>query len=145
MTASTTITDKRIMRQNITILVVDDQPDLRELLVKILSKEGYAVDTAVNGVDAQEKLRQKPYHLVLADVKMPGFNGLDLVKVIKREFPGTGAIVMTDYGDSYTVKEALLIGADEYITKPFKSFEINLVIERAYWRLVSAGEESPNR
>ena len=137
--------DGRIMRQNISILVVDEQKELRELLVKILSKEGYAVDTAVNGHDALEKLRQKPYHLVLTDAKTPGFDGLDFIKVIKQEYPGTGAIVMTAYGDSYAVKDALLIGADEYITKPFKSFEINLVVERAYWRLVSAGKEFPNK
>jgi DNA-binding NtrC family response regulator len=129
------------MRQNTSILVVDDQADLRDLLVRILSKEGYVVDAAVNGVDALGKIRSQPYQLVITDVKMPGFSGFDLVKVIKQEFPGTGVIVMTAYGDSYSVKDALLIGADEYITKPFKSFEINMVVERACWRLVSAAKE----
>jgi DNA-binding response OmpR family regulator len=47
-------------------------------------------------------------------------------------------IMMTAYGDTYTVKDALLLGADEYVTKPFKSFEISIVVERAYWRIMSA-------
>lgn len=129
------------MKHDISILVVDDQQDLRELLVKILLKEGYAVDAVVNGDQALDQLRQKPYNLVLTDVKMPGINGLDLIRIIKKEFPSVGVIVVTAYGDSYTVKDALLLGADEYITKPFKSFEINLVVERAYWRLVSAARD----
>jgi DNA-binding response OmpR family regulator len=48
---------------------------------------------------------------------------------------------MTAYGDTYTVKDALLLGADEYITKPFKSYEISLVVERAYWRILSQTDQ----
>lgn len=133
------------MRQDISILVVDDQQDLQEMLTRILAKEGYSVDSAANGEEALGKLRERPFNLVLTDVKMPGLNGFDLIQLIKKEFPSIGVIVMTAYGDSYTVKDALLLGADEYITKPFKSFEINLVVERAYWRLVSASRESSVR
>lgn len=133
------------MKQDISILVVDDQQDLRELLTRILAKEGYSVDSVANGEEALGRLRQRPFNLVLTDVKMPGLNGFDLIQLIKKEFPSVGVIVMTAYGDSYTVKDALLLGADEYITKPFKSFEINLVVERAYWRLVSASRESSLR
>lgn len=133
------------MKQNISILVVDDQQDLQELLTRILAKEGYSVDSAADGEEALGKLRERSFNLVLTDVKMPGLNGFDLIQLIKKEFPSIGVIVMTAYGDSYTVKDALLLGADEYITKPFKSFEINLVVERAYWRLVSASRESSVR
>ncbi|NMC44840.1 MAG: response regulator [candidate division Zixibacteria bacterium] len=133
------------MKQDISILVVDDQQDPQELLTRILTKEGYSVESAANGEDALGKLRRRPFNLVLTDVKMPGLNGFDLIQLIKKEFPSIGVIVMTAYGDSYTVKDALLLGADEYITKPFKSFEINLVVERAYWRLVSASRESSVR
>ena len=126
------------MKGKIAILVVDDEKTLRDLLYKILSKEGYTVDTAVDGQDALEKLRKNEYQLLLSDVKMPRLNGFELLKIIKQEFPDMGVIMMTAYGDSFTVKDALLLGADEYITKPFKSFEINLIIERAYWRIQSA-------
>ena len=71
-------------------------------------------------------------------MKMPRMNGFELLKHVKQEHPQTGVIIMTAYGDTYTVKDALLLGADEYITKPFKSYEISLVVERAYWRLLSS-------
>lgn len=129
------------MKGNISILVVDDEQPLRDLIHRILSKEGYAVDTAVDGQDALTKLRQKKYHLLLSDVKMPRLNGFELLKIIKEEFPNLGVIMMTAFGDSFTVKDVLLLGADEYITKPFKSFEINLIVERSCWRLQSASPE----
>ncbi|MCP4568330.1 MAG: response regulator [FCB group bacterium] len=130
------------MKGKIAILVVDDEKTLRDLLYKILTKEGYTVETAIDGQDALDKLRKKEYQLLLSDVKMPRLNGFELLKIVKQESPHLGVIMMTAFGDSFTVKDALLLGADEYITKPFKSFEINLIIERAYWRLQSTSAES---
>lgn len=124
-------------KSNIAILAVDDEEMLRNLLVKILAKEGYRVDTACDGEEALTKLEQKEYHLLISDIKMPRLNGFELLKMAREKYPGLGVIIMTAYGDSYSVKDALLMGADEYITKPFKSFEINLIVERAYWRLLS--------
>jgi two-component system, NtrC family, response regulator PilR len=132
------------MKNAISILVVDDEEMLRNLLVKILIKEGYQVDTACDGEDAVEILRHKKYNLLISDIKMPRLNGFELLKVAKRDYPEMGIIIMTAYGDSFTVKDALLLGADEYITKPFKSFEINLIVERAYWRLLSATKSQPS-
>lgn len=125
------------MRQDISILVVDDQQESRESLTRILTNEGYTVESVATGDAALAGLRRRPFSLVLTDVTIPGVDGFDLIQSIKKEFPSVAVIVLTAYGDSYTVKDALLLGADEYITKPFKSFEINLVVERAYWRLAS--------
>ena len=129
------------MKNSISILVVDDEETLRDILVKILDKEGYRIDTAENGEEALEKLRENQYNLMISDVKMPRLNGFELLKVVRKDYPSMGVIMMTAYGDSFTIKDALLLGADEYITKPFKSFEINLIVERAYWRLMSARRE----
>jgi DNA-binding NtrC family response regulator len=126
------------MNSGISILVVDDEQLLRDLLVKILSKEGYQVETAVDGEEALEKLRQNRYSLLISDIKMPRLNGFELLKQVKQAYPEMGVIMMTAYGDSFSVKDSLLLGADEYITKPFKSFEIYLIVERAYWRLLSS-------
>jgi YesN/AraC family two-component response regulator len=71
-------------------------------------------------------------------MKMPNMGGLDLLRAIKEDHPEIGMIMMTAYGDTYTVKDALLLGADEYITKPFKSFEVSMVVERTYWRILSS-------
>ena len=123
-----------------TILIVDDESTMRSLLEKILAREGYQMYTASNGVAALEHLSERKFDIIISDMKMPEMGGFELLKHIKREYPGVGVIIMTAYGDTYTVKDALLLGADEYITKPFKSYEISLVVERAYWRILSAGQ-----
>jgi DNA-binding response OmpR family regulator len=129
-----------------TILVVDDEEMLRNLLSKILEKEGYRVLLAESGQKAMEVLADDSVDIVLTDVKMPRMDGFEFLKTVKREYSQTGVIVMTAFGDAYTVRDALLLGADEYITKPFKSFEIVMVVERAYWRMVSSRsrEETPS-
>lgn len=130
------------MKNSISILVVDDEPVLRDLLTKILTREGFQVAAAGDGGEALEKMGREGYNVIISDIEMPGPNGLELLTAIKRDYPDTAVIMMTAYGDSYAVKDCLLLGADEYITKPFKSFEIILVVKRAYWRLMSARKPS---
>ena len=126
------------MKSSVSILVVDDEEMMRNLLEKILSREGYQIATAENGQAALDLLSGRRFDIVISDMKMPRMNGFELLKAIKKDHPRTGVIIMTAYGDTYTVKDALLLGADEYITKPFKSYEISLIVERAYWRLLAA-------
>ncbi len=127
------------------ILVVDDEEMLRKLLFKILDKEGYNVLLASSGREALDILSRERVDLIVTDVKMPEMDGFDLLKKVKEKYSRIGVIVMTAFGDAYTVRDALLLGADEYITKPFKSFEIVMVVERAHWRIQSSSpkEESP--
>lgn len=126
------------MRNAITILVVDDESMMRGLLEKILTRDGYTLLNAEDGEQALEVLRSQKVDILISDIKMPRLDGFGLLKVVKTEFPDLGVIMMTAYGDTFTVKDALLLGADEYITKPFKSYEISLVVERAYWRKLSS-------
>ncbi len=125
------------MKSSVSVLIVDDEEMMRNLLGKILSREGYRISSAEDGQGALETMGQEKIDIVISDMKMPSMNGFELLKVIKQEYPEVGVIIMTAYGDTYTVKDALLLGADEYITKPFKSYEISLVVERAYWRILS--------
>lgn len=126
------------MKTDITVLVVDDEPIMRSLLEKILAKDGYRTLMAEDGEAALEVLESQQVSIVLSDIKMPGMNGFDLLKVLKSTYPEIGVIMMTAFGDTFTVKDALLLGADEYVTKPFKRHEISLVVERAYWRIMSS-------
>ena len=126
------------MKEHVKILVADDEAMMRNLILKILESEGYQVTVVSSGNEALEKLKAEKYDLLLTDVKMPGMTGFDLLKQVKVEWPEMAIIIMTGYGDAYSVKEALLLGADEYLSKPFKSQEVTLIVERAYWRLLSA-------
>ena len=132
------------MKNTISILIVDDQEMMRGLIEKILGREGYQILTAEDGVHALEILKDKKVNLIISDLKMPRMGGFELLKQVKENYPDIGVIIMTAFGDTYTVKDALLLGADEYITKPFKAYEISLVVERAYWRLLSStGKTEP--
>jgi CheY-like chemotaxis protein len=132
--------------KNITsILVVDDEQILRDTLGTLLTREGYRVEGAGDGQEALERLSRNQYHIIISDIEMPRMNGFELLKTVKERYPKTVVIMMTSFGDSYAVKECLLLGADEYITKPFKNFEINLVVERANWRIMSSQKNIPSR
>jgi len=122
----------------LSVLVVDDEEILRSLLEKILKKEGYKVHLASSGEDALKTLAENPVDIMISDIQMPEMDGFALLRTVKKQYPYVGVIMMTGYADAYSVKDALLLGADDYITKPFKSFEISMIIERAYWRALSA-------
>jgi DNA-binding NtrC family response regulator len=130
------------MKTAVSILIVDDEEMMRSLLEKILGREGYKIKTAEDGVAALDVLRAEKIDIIISDMKMPRMNGFELLKIVKKEHPQIGVIIMTAYGDTYTVKDALLLGADEYMTKPFKSYEISLVVERTYWRILSASNRT---
>lgn len=125
------------MKTAMTVLVVDDELMARKLIEKVLTRDGYRVVQADNGQVALEILEQTPIDIIVSDIRMPVMDGYDLLKTVKARYPSIPVIIITAYGDTYSVKDALLLGADEYVTKPFKSHEIALVVERTYWRLLS--------
>lgn len=130
------------MKSSVSVLIVDDEQMMRNLLEKILAREGYKIHTVEDGIAALEYLKGHHVDMIISDMKMPRMDGFELLGIVKKEYPHVGVIIMTAYGDTYTVKDALLLGADEYVTKPFKSYEISLVVERAYWRILSSGNQT---
>ena len=130
------------MKNEISILIVDDESTMCNLLEKILAREGYKTHSLTDGQETLEYIKNNKVDIVVSDLNMPKMDGFELLKNIKQHHPGVGVIIMTGYGDAYTVKDALLLGADEYITKPFKSYEISLVVERAYWRILSSSHQT---
>lgn len=127
------------------VLVVDDEKVVRDLVQRILTKAGYEVLVSGDCPSVLETLHSEHVDMVVSDVKMPAMDGLTLLKQIKSEFPQVAFVVMTAHSDTYTLKDALVLGADEYVIKPFKPQEVVAVVERAFWRLESARQqpESP--
>ena len=102
----------------ISILAVDDEQNLLELLMTVLGKRGFAVKTALNGVDALKLVEKESFHLALLDIKMGTVNGVQLLKEIKDRRPITKVIMMTAYPTSETRTQASVNGASAYLTKP---------------------------
>ncbi len=124
--------EKEFDVESMRILVVDDEAPVRDIVQKGLSKMGgYDVEVAQNGLDAIEKIEKDVFDLVLTDLKMPGMDGLELLKTIKGTRPEVVVILMTAYGSIETAVEAMKMGANDYITKPINFDDLLIHISKA--------------
>ena len=123
--------------ENVHILVVDDETDVRFMVKTALEQEGYIVLDAPDAESALELLDGNNFELILTDINLPGMDGLQLLDKVKVRQPNIGVIMMTGYNQSYDLNEALLEGADEYISKPFEIDTLLKVVEKTYWRTIA--------
>lgn len=114
------------------ILVVDDEENTRIGLTKLLSQEGFEVESAANGNDALELLGQKKVSLVISDINMPDMNGLVFLRELSRNFPSTNVIMITAYGGVESYLEAMNLGAYEYLHKPVRLDELRSVMKKIF-------------
>ena len=118
-----------------SILIVDDELDMLQLLKRSLEPDlNCMVATAPSGEKALQILAKNPVDLVLADIKMPGMDGLELLELIKRENPDLTVVMMTAYGHIDMAVEAMKSGAYDFITKPFDHDALILRLEKALER-----------
>ena len=119
------------------ILVVDDEEINREFLEEVLVRQGYDTTTAADGFAAIEISKREFFHIVLSDLMMPEMSGVHLLRQLKEISPSTVGIIFTGYATIETAVEAIKAGAYDYITKPFRVEEIEVVLKRAleYQRL----------
>ena len=113
------------------VLVVDDERDVVEALVRTLSRRGYEVEAAYTGEEGVEKAKKSKFDVVLLDINLPGLNGIQTLEQIKSFSPETEAVMITGYGSIETATESLKKGAYDYIQKPVSSDKILVAIEKA--------------
>jgi len=102
------------------VLVVDDEPAVRELLEKTLTLADYAVDTAADGPSALDRLRATEYKLLITDLKMPGMDGLSVIREARRIRPELPVVIITGCSTEASAIEAINLGVVGYLTKPFR-------------------------
>ena len=121
-------------KKDATILVVDDEEAFRYMLSSLLSRAGYTVDTAIDGVAAINAVQSKLYDAVLCDLKMPKVEGSEVLKFIKANFPSVEVVMLTGVADVRTAVDCIRVGAYDYITKPTTADELLTSIGRAIER-----------
>ncbi len=114
-----------------TILIVDDEQGMREFLTVLLENHEHRVIAASDGEQALQLIAHQPPDLVISDVRMPKVDGIGLLTGIREKYPHLPVIMMTGYASSDSTIQAMRLGADDYITKPFRIDEIRLVVEKA--------------
>ena len=113
-----------------TILSVDDDTEMIGLLHEVVSQLGHTSVTAVDGIDALEKLGENQFDIVITDISMPRMNGIDLTKRIKTDLDDVDVVVVTGYQDEYKYTDVIDIGASDFISKPFNINELEAKINR---------------
>jgi DNA-binding NtrC family response regulator len=113
-----------------TIMVVDDEESIRNLVLAFLSKLGHSCITASNGVDALDKMKGNKFDAVITDIKMPEMDGIVLTREISKQYPGLPVMVMTVYNEEYSAGTAISFGAREFIKKPFSLDEFAIRLHK---------------
>ncbi len=124
-----------------SILVVDDEKNIRLTLRESLKASGPRVETAVNGEEALDMAAQQSYDLVLLDLKMPGMDGMEVLRRLREISPGTAVVLLTAHGTVDLAVEAMKLGAVDFLQKPFAPKEIREVVQRVLGRQKHRKEE----
>ena len=122
--------------ENMTILLVDDEEDIRDVLEMSLMDLGYAVHAAENGAEALKLFEKTTPPIVLTDIKMPGMDGIELLQRIKRENPDAEVVMITGHGDMDLAIRSLKNEATDFITKPINVNALEIVLKRVHERIV---------
>ena len=117
-----------------SILIVEDEPPMSELLSSFFTDRGYEVDVADSGEEALQYLEARNYGLVITDIKLPGMSGLELLARINIDWPEVAVVMMTAFGSISSAVESMKLGADDYIAKPFQLDELALTVEKTLER-----------
>ena len=128
-----------------SVLVVDDEADIRTLLKDLLSEEGYAARLAKTGAEAIEQITKDLPDLVMMDIKLPDQDGIGVLRQLKREHPELEVIVMTAFGGSSTAIKAMEHGAYDYVTKPFDIDDLLATLKRVFEHADMSSEVSALR
>ncbi|MDW8102870.1 MAG: response regulator [Anaerolineae bacterium] len=110
------------------VLVVDDEISVRKICQFILQMMGFEVETAADGMEAVEKAREKPFDLIITDIKMPGINGVETARLIREIYPDVPWIVMTAYGQLDLALKAIRLGVNGFLLKPFTPDELKALV-----------------
>ena len=133
------------MTEKIRLAVIDDEPLVCQRLKQVFRRSGFDIETFGAGRPALERMAQQPFHLVLTDICLPDIDGLEILKRIKKEYPGTEVILITGYATLDQAVEAVKKGAFYYLSKPFTPDQVRAVVKRAQEHIQISSENKKLR
>jgi len=119
------------MSEQFRVLVIDDDPGIREYLQALASRQGYRVFAAADGEEALERLEETQPDIVTLDAILPGMDGLETLRRIKQRMPDVPVIMLSGHGQARTIVEAMRLGASDFLRKPFEVEELELAFRKA--------------
>jgi DNA-binding NtrC family response regulator len=119
------------MERKLELMIVDDEPIVGKRLKAALEKHGYEVETFETGQSAIRRLEDKPFDIVVSDVRMDDADGLDVLEAVKQSSSRTKTILITGYATVELAREALAKGAFDFLAKPFQPKDLRAMIEKA--------------
>ncbi|MGH9960593.1 MAG: sigma-54-dependent transcriptional regulator, partial [Pyrinomonadaceae bacterium] len=117
------------------LLIVDDELGMRQFLTHLFQRDGHSVRVAQSGQEAMNLLRQEPADLIISDVRMPDMGGIELLRAARELLPGVEVVMMTAFANVETAREAFLLGAYDFVQKPFDNDLLKEVVARALDRI----------
>jgi len=144
MTTNDSSSAADLTASSVRVLVVDDDDSLRRMFVRALEEDGFEVQSAENGLRASELLARSSFHVIVSDVKMPGMDGLSLLRVVRERDLEVPVILITGTPDVEAAAQAVQYGACHYLTKPVELAHLKQVVRRAagLWRLAHLKREA---
>ena len=120
------------------LLIVDDELSMRQFLTHLFQRDGHAIRVAENGRKAMSLLRQQPADVIISDVKMPDMGGIELLRAARELQPDIEVIMMTAFANEATAHEAFLLGAFDFVHKPFDNELLKEKVARAVEKITTA-------
>jgi two-component system response regulator HydG len=121
---------RKAMENSMRILIVDDEDIVRGSFFHWFRRLGYPVETAASGFEALKKLEEKTFDVLILDLRMPGEDGIKVLKEIKKSHPDTDVVMITAYGSIDTAVQSIKTGATDYLCKPFKPEKLSLIVKK---------------
>ncbi len=112
------------------ILIIEDDDEMRSLLKDFIEEEGYEADSVEKGTYAFRKLMKESFDLIITDIRMPGYSGLEILPELKRLQPGIPIVVITAFGSEEVYRKALSRGANAYLEKPIHFHKLKELIQK---------------
>jgi len=112
------------MSDKVKILIVDDELVVRHAFMRVLSSDHCVVEAVCNGADALQRMQQQPFDIVFLDLRMPGMDGMTVLRTIRQNWPESEVVIVTGYAALQTAKESVALGAFDYLAKPVGPDEV---------------------